>query len=38
MVFDDSNARKIWNWQPKHDLPSLVVNMINALKAEYGMK
>ena len=38
MVFDDSNARRVWKWSPKHDLPSLVENMLNALKGVYGMK
>lgn len=34
MVFDDSNARKDWNWSPKYDLPGLVAKMIEELKKQ----
>ncbi len=32
MVFDDSNARKDWNWNPKYDLAGLVKKMFEELK------
>ncbi|RNA15265.1 L-threonine 3- mitochondrial [Brachionus plicatilis] len=31
-VFDDSNARKDWNWNPKYDLPNLVEKMLSELR------
>ena len=32
MVFDDSNARKDWQWDPKFDLSKLVEVMFTELK------
>ena len=31
MVFDDSNARKDWGWNPKYDLSALVKKMFEEL-------
>lgn len=38
MVFDDSNARKDWNWQPKYDLSGLVKKMLDELRKTKAIK
>lgn len=37
MVFDDSNARRDWQWNPKYDLPNLVTIMLKELKRIKGL-
>jgi nucleoside-diphosphate-sugar epimerase len=32
MVFDDTNARRDWNWNPKYDMKNLVIKMLDELK------
>lgn len=34
-VFDDSDARRDWNWQPKYDLEKLVDLMVRDVKNNY---
>lgn len=34
-VFDDSEARRDWNWKPKYDLDSLVDLMVRDVKENY---
>lgn len=34
-VFDDSDARRDWNWKPKYDLDSLVDLMVRDVKENY---
>ena len=34
MVFDDSNARNDWGWNPKYNLEGLVKKMLNELKVQ----
>jgi hypothetical protein len=38
MVFDDSNARRDWHWNPEYDLPKLVAKMFKELKRIKGIK
>ena len=35
-VFDDSEARRDWNWRPDYDLDAMVDIMIDALKKQYN--
>lgn len=34
-VFDDSEARRDWNWKPKYDIDSLVDLMVRDVKENY---
>lgn len=34
-VFDDSEARRDWNWKPKYNLDSLVDLMVRDVKENY---
>lgn len=34
-VFDDSDARRDWKWQPKYDLEKLVDLMVRDVKNNY---
>lgn len=34
-VFDDSEARRDWNWKPKYDLDKLVDLMVNDVRDNY---
>lgn len=37
-VFDDSDARRDWNWKPKYDIDKLVALMVRDVRENYIQK